>query len=211
MPNSHSLHSSNGQKYAQLDFAQVNEKGLKPLIDALNKQGVTVENVDASNRAAKKDGVGVKEAVLRFQDQQQVTVRVNDSGDLIGFKLNGKAIPIQQADTIAKVATSISGAVKQNSQKFTDGLAKKAARVIDTSNTKAAVKSNVQRLKEAKSRRDALSTSVQGLTDTNTRLQSQNASITQNIDKQRTRLSTAQALTVQLKQQLKALEDKNAS
>lgn len=211
MPNSHSLHSSNGQKYAQLDFAQVTEKGLKPLIDALTKQGVTVENVEASNRATKKDGVGVKQAVLRFQDQQQVTVQVNDSGDLVGFKLNGKSIGVQHADTITKVASSLAGAVRQNSQKFTDGLAKKAAKVVDTSNTRPAVKSNVQRLKEAKTRRDALSSSVNEISSINTRLQSQVSSLTQSIEAQTTRLSTAQGVTVQLKEQLKALEASNAA
>ncbi|WP_147200794.1 odaE [Pantoea sp. CCBC3-3-1] len=211
MPNPHSLQSSNGQKYAQLDFAQVNAKGLKPLIDAFTKQGLIVEDVAASNRTTQKDGVGVKIAVLRFQDQQQVTVQINSSGDLVGFKLNGKTIPIQQADTIAKVAGSLSTAVKQNSRKFTDGLAKKAKRVIDTSDTKTAVKSNIQRLKEARDRRDTLAASVQELGAMNDKSKMQLTSIEQNINAAQTRLVIAQATTKQLNEQIKALEEQDAA
>lgn len=211
MPNPHNTHSSNGQQYAQLDFAQVNEKGLKPLIDALAKQGLTVENVAASNRAVMAHGVGTKTATLRFQDQQEVKLTVNNTGDLVGFRLNGKSIPVQQADSIAKVASSLATAVKQNSQKFTDGLAKKAARVIDTSDTKAAVKSNVQRLKEARTRRDALAAAVQTLsTDTDT-AQKQSDSVKQQIQAEQTRYNAALALTSQLQDQLKALENQNAA
>lgn len=211
MPNPLSTHSSNGHQYAQLDFAQVNEKGLKPLIDALAKQGLTVENVAASNRAAMNHGVGTKTATLRFQDQQTLKLTVNNTGDLVGFKLNGKSIPVQQADSIAKIASSLATAVKQNSQKFTDGLAKKAARVIDTSDNKAAVKSNVQRLKEARDRRDALATSVKSLSDTTAAAQKQSDNVKQQIQAAQTRYNAALALTNQLQDQLKSLEAQDAA
>lgn len=211
MPNTPGMHSSNGKQYALLDFAQVNEKGLKPLIDALSKEGLTVENVAASNRAAKQNGIAVKTAVLRFQDQQELKVAVNDSGDLVSFKLNGKSIPVQHAETLAKVASALAPTVKQNSQKFTDGLAKKAKRLIDTSDNRTAVKSNVQRLKEARDRRDTLAAGVKTLTDTNTKSQAQAASIKQRIEAEQTRYNTALAQTSQLQDQLKALESQNAA
>ena len=205
------LHSSNGNQYALLDFNQVTEKGLKPFIDALSKAGLTVENVDASNRATTANGMKVKTAVLRFQDQQEVKIAVNDSGDLASFKLNGKSIPVQHADTLTKVADSLSTIVKQNSQKFTDGLAKKAKRVIDTSNTGTAVKSNVQRLKEAKDRRDKLNASVTALTQATSKVQAQSSDIKQRIAAAQTRYTTAQGQTQQLQAQLKTLESQNAA
>lgn len=211
MPNTPGMHSSNGKQYALLDFAQVNEKGLKPFTDALAKEGLTVENVASSNRVSKQNGMQVKTAVLRFQDQQELKVSVNDSGDLVSFKLNGKAIPVQHADTLAKVASALAPTVKRNSQKFTDGLAKKAKRVIDTSDNRAAVKSNVQRLKEARERRDTLAAGVKTLTSSTTQSQAQSASIKQRIEAEQTRYNTALAQTAQLQDQLKALESQNAA
>ncbi|HCU2156194.1 TPA: odaE, partial [Escherichia coli] len=80
-------------KYATVDFDQVNEKGLKPLIAAINKTGVTVIEVDSSNRATTKDGVKVKTAKLVLNDGQILAIQVNDTGDISSVKLNGKAIP----------------------------------------------------------------------------------------------------------------------
>jgi hypothetical protein len=205
------LHSSNGNQYALLDFNQVTEKGLKPFIDALGKAGLTVENVDASNRPTNSNGIKVKTAVLRFQDQQEVKIAVNDSGDLASFKLNGRSIPVQHADTLAKVADSLSTIVKQNSQKFTDGLARKAKRVIDTSDNRAAVKSNVQRLKEARDRRDQLATSTKAISDEVAKYTAQSSNIQQRIAAAQTRYATAQALTAQLQDKIKTMESQNAA
>lgn len=211
MPNTPGMNSANGKKYALLDYDQVTGKGLKPFIDALSKAGLTVENVDASNRATTVNGIKVKTAVLRFQDQQEVKVSVNDTGDITGFKLNGKSIPVQHASALTDIASSLATVVKQNSRKFTDSLAKKAKKVIDTSNTGVAVKSNVLRLKEAKARRDQLNVNVSSLTASNAKAQQQSAGIKQRIAAQQTRLNTAQALTTQLQNQLKTLEDQNAA
>lgn len=79
-------------KYATVDFDQVNEKGLKSLIAAINKTGVTVIEVDSSNRATTKDGVKVKTAKLVLNDGQILAIQVNDTGDISSVKLNGKAI-----------------------------------------------------------------------------------------------------------------------
>ncbi|EBF2947897.1 odaE, partial [Salmonella enterica] len=82
-----------GNKYATVDFDQINEKGLKSLITAINKTGTTVLEVESSNRATTKDGVKVKTAKLVLQDGQMLTIQVNDTGDISSVKLNGRVIP----------------------------------------------------------------------------------------------------------------------
>ena len=204
------LSSQNGKSYAQLDFTLITEKGLKPLTDALNKNGVKIENIAASNRATKKNGLSVKTATLRAQDGQEIQIEVNDSGDFSGFKLNGKPIPTVQTETIAKIASSLATAVKKNSKKFNESLARKAKRVIDTSGTKPAVKSNVQRLKEAKTRTKEIADSVQELQAIVTSTTKQKAEMSQRVQDAQNRLSSAKALTTQLQDQLKKLEVSNA-
>ncbi|EDQ7094659.1 odaE, partial [Salmonella enterica subsp. arizonae] len=82
-----------GNKYATVDFDQINGKGLKSLITAINKTGTTVLEVESSNRATTKDGVKVKVAKLVLQDGQVLTIQVNDTGDISSVKLNGRVIP----------------------------------------------------------------------------------------------------------------------
>ncbi|RAU45266.1 odaE [Pseudocitrobacter sp. RIT415] len=205
MPASNSLSSKNGKNYAQVNFDQVTEKGLKPFIDALKKSGLTVENVTASNRASKKNGLSVKTASLRFVDGQELQAEINDSGDFSGFKLNGKPIPAVHADTFSKIADSLATTVKQNAKKFSDSLAKKAKRVIDTSSTRPAVKSNVQRLKEAKDRRDELTKNVNSLQQTVDTVTKQKSDLSRRVEDAQTRLATAKAVTVQLQDQLNKL------
>ncbi|HAT7594745.1 odaE [Citrobacter freundii] len=210
MPVPNSLTSKNGKKYAQVNFDQVTEKGLKPFLDALKKAGLTVENVAASNRVTKKNGLNVKTATLRFEDGQELQTEINDSGDFSGFKLNGKPIPAVRADTLSKIADSLATTVKQNAKKFSESLARKAKRVIDISGTKPAVKSNVQRLKEAKDRRDKLNKNVQTLQETVNTATKQKSDLTQRVQDAQTRLTTAKAITAQLEDQLKKLENPDA-
>lgn len=210
MPAPNGLTSKNGEKYAQVNFDQVTEKGLKPFLDALKKAGLTVENVAASNRVTKKNGLNVKTAILRFEDGQELQTEINDSGDFSGFKLNGKPIPTVRADTLSKIADSLATTVKQNAKKFSESLARKAKRVIDISSTKPAVKSNVQRLKEAKDRRDKLNKNVQTLQETVNTATKQKSDLTQRVQDAQTRLTTAKAVTAQLEDQLKKLENPDA-
>ncbi|HCN6977517.1 TPA: odaE, partial [Escherichia coli] len=102
-------------KYATVDFDQVNEKGLKSLIAAINKTGVTVIEVDSSNRATTKDGVKVKTAKLVLNDGQILAIQVNDTGDISSVRLNGKAIPNAQSPDIKTLGTVMGQAARKNS------------------------------------------------------------------------------------------------
>ena len=103
-------------KYATVDFDQVNEKGLKSLIAAINKTGVTVIEVDSSNRATTKDGVKVKTAKLVLNDGQILAIQVNDTGDISSVRLNGKAIPNAQSPDIKTLGTVMGQAARKNSR-----------------------------------------------------------------------------------------------
>ena len=138
-------------KYATVDFDQVNEKGLKSLIAAINKTGVTVIEVDSSNRATTKDGVKVKTAKLVLNDGQILAIQVNDTGDISSVRLNGKAIPNAQSPDIKTLGTVMGQAARKNSAKFQKSLIAKAKRVANPVDKKPAVKSNFQRLQKQNS------------------------------------------------------------
>ncbi|AWF23751.1 hypothetical protein CSC22_5222 (plasmid) [Escherichia coli] len=86
-------------KYATVDFDQVNEKGLKSLIAAINKTGVTVIEVDSSNRATTK-------MALKLKPQSWFLTTDNSCHTgkrywrYIVCELNGKAIPNAQSPDI---------------------------------------------------------------------------------------------------------------
>ncbi|MCQ6679058.1 hypothetical protein NO393_24330 [Escherichia coli] len=105
-------------KYATVDFDQVNEKGLKSLIAAINKTGVTVIEVDSSNRATTKDGVKVKTAKLVLNDGQILAIQVNDTGDISSVRLNGKAIPNAQSPDIKTLGTVMGQAARKKLRKI---------------------------------------------------------------------------------------------
>lgn len=142
--------SQNGAKYFTLDFANVTEKGLKKLISAFEKNDCSVANVDATNRTTKKDGLATKKVVLTFENGQSVTITLGDQGDVIETKLNATVLPVKDLSTVEKYAKEVSGKVAANQQRFDDSLAKKAKKVVDTSDKKPASRTIEARLVEAK-------------------------------------------------------------
>lgn len=196
----------NGKKYATVDFDQVNDKGLKGLVAAINKAGVTVIEVDSSNRAVSKDGVKVKTAKLILQDGQVLAIQVNDTGDISSVKLNGKVIPNAQSPDIKSLGALMGRAARSNSLKFQKSLAAKAKRVANPVDKKPAVKSNFQRLQEAKARNQQVS-------DNHNMMQRKIAISHQNVtdlksllDKETGKLNNAKAKNVELTTRLKHLK-----
>lgn len=201
------LSSSNGKKYATLDFSQVTEKGLKPLIDALNKNGVTVASVAAPNKAVRKDGVQTKTASLTLQDGQELAFQVNDTGDISAVKLNGRAIPLHVNETLADVARSAGRTAAGNSQKFTDALAKKAQRAVSADlSKKPAVKSTAQQIKEVQEQTTAARARISDVIVQQASRQMKNDAVKAQIEKARVQLTQSQATGTQLEQQLRDLE-----
>lgn len=202
-----SLVSKNGKSYASLDFSQITEKGLKPLIDALNRNNVTVIQTTASNKATRKDSIQVKQATITLQDGQELLFQVNDTGDISMVKLNGKVIPVHIGESIADVARSAGTAAARNSKKFTDALAAKAKRAISADlNKKASVKSTAQQIQEVKGQLADKQTSNTALKEQIKGVSSQKDKLSARIEQAKTELAQEKSTGTQLEMQLKELE-----
>lgn len=198
--------SKNNQQYAVLNFEQINEKGLKSLITAINKAGPDVASVESTNKATKKDGIPVKSVTLNLEDQQKVELQVNDTGDVSGFTLNGKKMPLPHAKTVAAMGQIIGRAAEQAAPAFAKSLAKKVASTTRKLTARPQVKSNVQRLAEAKKLTAEKQSQVETLRKTIGEEQTRQAGVRSQLDQEKARLESERALTRQLKTQIANLE-----
>ncbi|SMP82481.1 hypothetical protein SAMN02744783_05082 [Serratia sp. CC22-02] len=151
------LFSKNGQTYAVLDFNNLNDKGLEPLKKAVTKAGAEIVKVIPAGTARKKDGVRIRTFGLKALDEQEVSVQVNDSGDISAISLNKKSIPFTGAKDLETLAKIIAGAITSNAQTFAKSLARKLAKAgrAETPRQKSGLKTNAQRLAEQNGRIDA--------------------------------------------------------
>ena len=199
--------SAGGSKSATLNFDQITEQGIRPLVTALTRNGVTVSNIEASNRVVRKDGVQTKVAALTLGDGQELAFQVNDTGDISAIKLNGKVIPVHNTDTLAQIAQSAARTASNNSQKFTDALAKKAQRaVVADQSKKPVVKSIAQQIQEAKAQLTVTQGQISSLKTQADSAQKTADSVTAQIGKAKDTLTTEQAKGAQLAEQLRQLE-----
>lgn len=198
--------SKNNQQYAVLNFEQINEKGLKSLITAINKAGPDVASVESTNKATKKDGIAVKSVTLNLEDQQKVELQVNDMGDVSGFTLNGKKMPLPHAKTVAAMGEIIGRAAEQTAPAFAKSLAKKVASTTRKLTARPKVKSNVQRLADAKKLTTEKQSQIEKLRKTIGEEQTRQAGVRSQLDQEKARLESERALTRQLKTQIANLE-----
>lgn len=194
-----------GNKYATVDFDQVNEKGLKGLVAAINKTGATVLEVDSSNRATTKDGIKVKTAKLILQDGQVLAIQVNDTGDISSVKLNGHVIPNAQSADIKSLGGVMGRAAQNNTLKFRKSLAAKAKRVANPVEKKPAVKSSFQQLQEAKDRNAQVTANYRSIQNQVVVNQQTITDLRARMDKETARLNNAKAKNTELKTRLKQL------
>lgn len=193
-------------KHYLLDYSQLNEKGLAPLVKAIGTGGFNVAKVIPAGTSRKKDGIATKTFSLVGEDEQIMQVQVNDTGDISGVKLNGKNMPFQHSETINNVGDALARLFSGTATAFEKALAKKLAKAAtsasDTGTKGPAVKSNSQLLSEEKARRDAAKTDVVAsqaeLSATQTTVDKQQ-SLAQQLSQQ---LVTEQSLTKQLKEQI---------
>ncbi|UAN54698.1 hypothetical protein KGP26_30025 (plasmid) [Serratia sp. JSRIV002] len=148
------LFSSNGNTYHVLDFNNLNEKGLEPLKKAIGKAGTQIVKITPAGTARKKDGIRMRTFGMKVIDEQEVTVQVNDSGDISAISLNKKPVPFTGAKDLDALAKIIASAVSANARVFAKSLARKLARAgkVAVERQKTGLKSNAQRLTEQKER-----------------------------------------------------------
>ncbi|HHA1306247.1 TPA: odaE [Enterobacter kobei] len=198
--------AKNNQQYAVLNFDQINEKGLKSLIAAINKAGPDVASVESTNKSTKKDGIPVKSVTLNLADQQKIELQVNDTGDVSGFTLNGKKMPLPHAKTVAAMGQIIGRAAEQAAPAFAKSLAKKVASATKRMTSRPQVKSNVQRIADAKKLNEEKKNQIETLQSTISEEQTRQAGVRSQLDQEKARLESERALTRQLKTQIANLE-----
>lgn len=164
------MSSTKGGSYVTLNFDELNEKGLDKLKKAVTKGGYEVVKITPAGPARRKDGIPVKTFELKGMDEQVMTVQVNNTGDISGIKLNGKNAPYTPVKSLADLGKTLAGLFSRNSTAFQKALARKMAKAAQkdgdtgTPSPRKGVKSRVQLLSDAQSRRAELKQAVSDVT-----------------------------------------------
>lgn len=119
------------QTYAGVfDFARFDVEGVQPIKDAFEKAGLTVVDVEASNKAARRSGYQVKQATFFFGDGQRVVMMLKNDGDGQGdiyqVKLNSRVVPVKNVDDMDKAVAEVAAMAGANSASFVKAARRKA-------------------------------------------------------------------------------------
>lgn len=202
--------SQNGKQYTVLNYNQLNEKGLKKLTTALASADCKIVKLVPAETARKKDGIPTKVFSLHTEDGQEMTIQVNNTGDISALKLNGKIIPFTSPSNIPDLTRQIAAAFKAAAPAFASSLAKKLASANrdEAKKSKApAVKSNAQRLQEAKEKASVFEADIAKLNSTFSQRQDTLSKVQFELENVRTALNSEQATTRKLKEEIACLEE----
>ena len=118
-----------------IDYTKLDESGLKPVVSAFDKAGVSVLKTEGDNKQKRIKGQPTKQATIFFTDGQQVTMLATPDNVIYQWLLNGKIIPVVQmpsgknADQQMQAAIKeVAGKVLQNSPTFAKKLARDATK-----------------------------------------------------------------------------------
>ncbi|MGL5103072.1 MAG: hypothetical protein ACRC6N_11185 [Plesiomonas sp.] len=203
------LVSSNGKKYAVLNYEQLNENGLKKLTTGISSNGINVVKIIPADTARKKDGIPTKTFSLIAEDGQKMDVQVNDTGDISSVKLNGKVFPLKSPSSISDLSKQIALSFKNSSASFASSLAKKLAKATrdEAKKTdKPAVKSNTQRLQEAKEKSEKIKNDIKNLNKTIATRNKIKSKVNEELESARAQLNAERAITRSLKDEVAKLE-----
>lgn len=97
----------------------------KKITTEFNKAAnVTPVNVEVSPKTRRDSGVSFREIFAMFADNQTVTLRVKQSGDIYKVLINNKLLPIKNQDNHAKAIGEICSAMDKGRSAFQKKLAK---------------------------------------------------------------------------------------
>jgi hypothetical protein len=203
--------SNTDSKYVQLNFDELNEKGLEKLRKQIGKSGYNVVKIIPAGKARKKDGIPTKTFTFIGQDSQTMDIQVNDTGDISGIRVNGKNAPYQHAKSFNDLAKTLSELFKKGATAFQKTMARNIARAakksVDSNAPKRlGVKSSAQQYTEAKARRDAVSEDLQAASAKLVSTTTKASEWKQKTEKLVSDYTSEQALTRQLKEEIAKLE-----
>ncbi|KAB2116665.1 hypothetical protein [Vibrio alginolyticus] len=199
--------SRQSQGYVVVDFNDVTERGLKSLITELERAGEPVNDVQADNKARRKDMQQVKQAKFYFENGQSMTLFIGSEGDVYQLQLNSTKQPLPDATSDRELARDMASMLKRNQAKFDKQLARKANKAIkDTSNSKPLTRSVSKRLEEAKSSISALQENQQAVVTSLNAASQQSASMDEEIARLSETLAAEKTETQELEKQLEEVK-----
>ncbi|EJN3360518.1 hypothetical protein [Vibrio alginolyticus] len=199
--------SRQSQGYVVVDFNDVTERGLKSLITELKRAGEPVNDVQADNKARRKDMQQVKQAKFYFENGQSMTLFIGSEGDVYQLQLNSTKQPLPDATSDRELARDMASMLKRNQAKFDKQLARKANKAIkDTSNSKPLTRSVSKRLEEAKSSISALQENQQAIVTSLNAASQQSASMDEEIARLSETLAAEKTETQELEKQLEEVK-----
>ncbi|HIF5708927.1 MULTISPECIES: defense against restriction DarA-related protein [Vibrio] len=199
--------SRQSQGYVVVDFNDVTERGLKSLITELKRAGEPVNDVQADNKARRKDMQQVKQAKFYFENGQSMTLFIGSEGDVYQLQLNSTKQPLPDATSDRELARDMANMLKRNQAKFDKQLARKANKAIkDTSNSKPLTRSVSKRLEEAKSSISALQENQQAVVTSLNAASQQSASMDEEIARLSETLAAEKTETQELEKQLEEVK-----
>ncbi|EGR1298386.1 hypothetical protein RDG75_004145 [Vibrio alginolyticus] len=199
--------SRQSQGYVVVDFNDVTERGLKSLITELKRAGEPVNDVQADNKARRKDMQQVKQAKFYFENGQSMTLFIGSEGDVYQLQLNSTKQPLPDATSDRELARDMANMLKRNQAKFDKQLARKANKAIkDTSNSKPLTRSVSKRLEEAKSSISALQENQQAVVTSLNEASQKSASMDEEIARLSETLAAEKTETQELEKQLEEVK-----
>lgn len=112
----------------QLDFEKFNKIGLKPILKKIEKEGLTVSDVQGDNKAKRESGFQVKTATLTFESGQKLVLKAKAGGSIYQVRLNNKVLPIKHYDDLDKAILEIIDYVQANEKTYQKQKERQAAR-----------------------------------------------------------------------------------
>lgn len=192
--------------YVVIDYGNVTERGLKDLVKAFKRAGSPVTDVEATNRATRKNGVRVKAAKFFFENGQKITLFIGDQGDIFQLTLNSTKQPLPDVDSERELAKEIHKLLERNQASFDKRQAAKQKKVIkDTSNTKPLSRSLGKRLEEAKESLQSHQDAYNEAAERNTAIKTTLEQSTSQVEELENQLAQEKAETKALEKQLEEL------
>lgn len=198
-------------KYVLLNFEELNEKGLDRLRKQIGKSGYAIVKTIPAGKARKKDGILTKTFTFIGQDNQTMDVQVNDTGDISGIRVNGKNAPYQHAKNFNDLAKTLAELFKKGATAFQKSMARSIARAAKKSvdgnaPKRQGVKSSAQQYTDAKARRDSVRDDIQAASIKLESTTTKASEWKQKTEKLVSDLTSEQAQTRQLKEEIAKLE-----
>ena len=183
----------------KIDFDKFNEAGLKGILKQFEKENLPVESVEATNKAKRELGFLVKSATFNFESGQKLLLKAKAGGSIFQVKLNGRVMPVKNADNLEKGVKEVVQYVKKNEGTF---LKQRAKRIEALQKVKI-------RLPKDKSGSVSVERQIESYTSSLDQLKIANDAISRQMEEVNNVASTYQAKVEALNKELGQILDSN--